>query len=514
MLLVGLNDSKAISFNGYEDRISSILFLFGCFRNLILIICFRSMYILGIFNRLIKYNKDTMEEFENNDTEIMETPPDNDEINNTCDTSIPSDACDTCDINFYQGQTNLLVHIKKKDSQRNGDIENDGTTLEDMYLGEIKAKVAEFFNIKNIHFLFGAGVSSPATPIMKGLYRSVVLKIVREKNEDLDKYGEAYKEFRSIRNRVDDKGNLEEILGILYANRTYLEGNRNKVEEYEVCTNLIELIEEDIFNNINADLEKEASIETLGYYKAFYQKLAFRNRDLSRLNIFTTNNDLFNEHALDSLNINYINGFSGGLNCYFNPAMYNHTFSKRMDTSIERYEPVDNVVNLFKIHGSVNWIEDTKKENSFFKIKEIFPPKREKEGAVLIYPTPTKQNKSLGSPYVELFREFQRRLLLPHSVLFVIGYSFSDEHVNNIIYQALATNSSINVVILNSLNKNAISESDDKRIFRIWGKDSNGASIHYFNYLVNNLLPDKDHNTSQDEFLNRFITFYNDKLKK
>lgn len=38
-----------------------------------------------------------------------------------------------------------------------------------------------------------------------------------------------------------------------------------------------------------------------------------RNKDLSRIRVFTTNNDLFNETALDSLNIHYINGFSGGL---------------------------------------------------------------------------------------------------------------------------------------------------------------------------------------------------------
>ena len=66
---------------------------------------------------------------------------------------------------------------------------------------------------------------------------------------------------------------------------------------------------------------------------------------------------------------------------------------------------------------------------------------------MLIYPTPTKQDKSLGSPYVDLFREFQHKLLEPHSVLFVIGYSFSDRHVNEIIYRALSTNSTLNVVI-------------------------------------------------------------------
>lgn len=42
-----------------------------------------------------------------------------------------------------------------------------------------------------------------------------------------------------------------------------------------------------------------------------------------------------------------------------------------MDTSIEKYEPVENMVNLYKIHGSVNWIEDNSNVLTFFKIREV-----------------------------------------------------------------------------------------------------------------------------------------------
>ena len=62
-----------------------------------------------------------------------------------------------------------------------------------------------------------------------------------------------------------------------------------------------------------------------------------------------------------------MNGFGGGLNKFFNPALFNYTYSKRMDTSIEKYEPVENVVNLYKLHGSVNWIEDDSNQNTFFQ---------------------------------------------------------------------------------------------------------------------------------------------------
>ena len=109
---------------------------------------------------------------------------------------------------------------------------------------------------------------------------------------------------------------------------------------------------------LNSDTIGAEAEKTLDHYKRFYSKVALRNKELSRVNVFTTNNDMFNELALDSLSIHYFNGFSGGVKKTFNPASFNYTLSKRMDTSIDKYEPVENLVYLYKIHGSVNWIED------------------------------------------------------------------------------------------------------------------------------------------------------------
>ena len=258
----------------------------------------------------------------------------------------------------------------------------------------------------------------------------------------------------------------------------------------------------------------------LEYYKTFYQKLALRSKDNSRIRVFTTNNDLFNETALDALNIHYVNGFSGGLRKFFNPALFNYTWSKRMDTSIDKYEPAEDMVYLYKIHGSVNWIETETLENNYFEIEEVYPPNKDPKNAVLIYPTPTKQDKSLGSPYVDLFREFQHKLLEPHSVLFVIGYSFSDRHVNEIIYRALSTNSTLNVVIFGKKpdekekKEKPIFFIDDNRIFTINGKieetdtDGNVTKTHvlnHFDYIVNELLPNLDAFRMEDDLMNKFV---------
>ncbi|MGI2223864.1 SIR2 family protein [Shewanella oncorhynchi] len=171
-----------------------------------------------------------------------------------------------------------------------------------------------------------------------------------------------------------------------------------------------------------------------------------------------------------------------------------------------KYEPLENMVYLYKLHGSISWIESD--DNSFFNIKEIDvkPTQEPLQKNVLIYPTPLKQNKSLGSPYADLIREFKNKLLLQHGVLIVIGYSFSDEHINNAIYAALASNSSLSVVIFGDYSSyENLAQLPDRRIYQISGKhltevDDNGEpiKIHYFDYIVNNFLPDLDKSRDSD----------------
>ena len=371
-------------------------------------------------------------------------------------------------INFYQGTDNL--------------IQDNETGLK-----KIKQKIADLSNIKNINFLFGAGVSSGSIPTMKEMVAKIEDNL-KDNNLTL------FKELKS-----NNDNNLEKMLGVLYSRRASLKGVGKDIT---FTDSLIEIIEKQIFEAINIDIESKKSNFEL--YKSFYQKVTFRNKDLSRVNIFTTNNDLFNERVLDNLNINYNNGFGGGLKRFFNPSRFGYTYSRKIEASIEKYESLENMIYLYKLHGSINWIE--KEENSLFNIQEInieSKDTRPKDG-VLMYPNPLKQNISLGTPYSDLIREFQKKLLLPHSVLFIVGYSFSDEHLNNMIYQALSSNSSVSIVIFGDYPDKSICKIDDKRIYKFFGTIDEDK-IHYFDYIVNNLIP----NLNEDKEKNVLKTFIN-----
>lgn len=96
----------------------------------------------------------------------------------------------------------------------------------------------------------------------------------------------------------------------------------------------------------------------------------------------------------------------------------------------------------------------------------------------------------------------------------MIGYSFSDEHVNDIIYRALATNTTFNLVILNDVEGSIISKIADNRIYRLWGKLLDGTKIHYFDYIVNKLLPNLDAFRDSTSDLEKFVSYLNQQKKE
>lgn len=416
-----------------------------------------------------------------------------------------------------------------------------GGKIPDLFQKGKASYIAQFLRdqlqLKNVSFLFGSGTSSPALPLMSDLYEKVQESLSTETDGKI----------KSLFDKVSANAseNLEEILGLLYARLSYylgIEKDEDETKECDTTKSLIDKIERYILTCLNQDIlaeytrEKDSNVDnqsnapfisTLEVYETFYRTLALRPKELSRLSVFTTNNDLFNETAMDNTNTMYINGFTPGLKRYFNPSLFHYTYSKRMDSSIDKYEPVDNMVYLYKLHGSVNWVEQDSVGNKFYNIVEIDSKQSitsEQSERVMIYPTPTKQNKSLGSPYTDIIRAFHHKLLEPNSVLFVCGYSFSDEHLNRIIYQALAANSSLNVVVVNKLDyRKEIKQVDDRRIYHLWeeGQDSTTGSnsskldeekdpIHYFAEFVKLISEIISQQDDSQELLNKFS---NDILK-
>jgi SIR2-like domain len=232
--------------------------------------------------------------------------------------------------------------------------------------------------------------------------------------------------------------------------------------------------------------KSDRSVQAL--YERFYRKLVLRDRSLPRPWIFTTNYDVFNETAMDLLGIPYANGFVGIVERRFNPASFRYALAEQLDIGSRKWSAVDAFVYLCKLHGSITWSED---DHGLFPIRESWPPAN--ASRMLIYPTPAKQRSSLSSPYSDLFREFQSRIVNDQTVLITVGYAFGDEHINNIIYQALTIPTFRLIVFASPNSSGEIAKLRALRDQRIWiiGGDGPraGTSAHYFDTFVEHFMP-------------------------
>lgn len=219
-------------------------------------------------------------------------------------------------------------------------------------------------------------------------------------------------------------------------------------------------LEENIFfkdsknSNIKELMEREGKY---AFHKSFLTSILQRPLNLRRANIFTLNYDLAFEYACDELGIQYINGFVGFNERNFRPEVYNYDFFYPGDTTEGKVKRIERVIKYYKLHGSLNWVYEKENKNNPYGLYEIpidlvrMKIKNTEEeknmGDIMIYPTSSKKEYTLNFPYSELFRKFSDRLHQPEAVLFVVGYSFYDEHINDIIYQALA-NPSFTIIIV------------------------------------------------------------------
>lgn len=78
----------------------------------------------------------------------------------------------------------------------------------------------------------------------------------------------------------------------------------------------------------------------------------------------------------------------------------------------------------------------------------------------MIFPSSNKYMQSYQEPYFELFIKFQELLKRPNTLLITTGFSFADNHISQMIIQAILHNKSLALLIsdynINQENENWI----------------------------------------------------------
>ena len=275
-------------------------------------------------------------------------------------------------------------------------------------------------------FLLAAGcplsvkdtAGDPLLPDMAGLTR-----IIKDAHT-ADASSSPYRRLMEELGKADkDVKNLEEILTYIRSMKEVSTGGgtvRGFTED-ELTTLETEICQK-ISNSVSKDLP-----EGDNSYRRFARWVSSIDRTV-QVEIFTTNYDLLLEQALEEQCVPFFDGFSGSRYPFFDIH------------SVEENELPAYWTRLWKLHGSVNW---KAMAGGVSRVSKDVPGSPE-----LIYPSKLKYDQSRKMPFLAMSDRLTSFLLKPHAVLFVCGYSFGDEHINDTIINALKVNQSANVVAL------------------------------------------------------------------
>lgn len=280
-----------------------------------------------------------------------------------------------------------------------------------------------------------------------------------------------------------------------------------ELSEIEPTTGIVTLARASIYAKFfdtviakNHDVLARSSIEAedvLSVYELFataLNRILLRRRSSilhKQVNVFTTNIDIAFEVAFETLALESNDGFAGKFVPTFNTSNFG---SLRYRRSLQ-YENISEVptFNLMKMHGSVTWQAPTvapvngdlpdigfdrelsgisttataleacrqhlialPSDLAVDKILSagsgmIVDPTvvafmHEYEKLAIVNPTKEKfQTTVLNENYYDLFRIFANELEKENSVLFVLGFSFRDEHIRQLIVRAARANPTLQV---------------------------------------------------------------------
>jgi hypothetical protein len=276
---------------------------------------------------------------------------------------------------------------------------------------DIRLTLGQNYKLDSICFLFGNGCS-----IYAGSKPTTDFKI--SDVVEMDKLAK----IKDVTDKLEGKTMEEQLNALLTVQEFYhIIGD----EKEEIVIKMITAIKEYLLKSyVNSVKYRE-----LYLHEAMLMKLRSFGC-LEKVKLFTPNYDLAFEYMLDKLGVDYANGFSGFVNRMFDPKSLQMAKATR----------------LIKIHGSVNWIFDEKDK----VIKEVQPHFLE-DGSVevvnaehvLIYPTAQKLYQTYNAPYSELMRSMLDGFESQKNVIIVLGYRYADEHINEILFKAVANPNNI-----------------------------------------------------------------------
>lgn len=266
--------------------------------------------------------------------------------------------------------------------------------------------------------------TSPLIPDIAGLTQYVKTEI--EKSEEFkDSFAEIWSRLEG--DNPASKVTIEDVLSHIRTLQDVVRegaiGGLNKLSLSKLDSKICDITTD----KVNAVLPAEENA---------YRHLASWIRDgqhAHAVEIFTPNYDLLLEQGLEAKKIPYFDGFVGSRQAFFDLATME---ADKAGSLPERW------ARLWKLHGSVNWWRvATDAGNKEFDVVRI-EKRPENADQQMIYPSHLKYDQSRRMPYLAMLDRFRSFLGRGQVVLVVCGYSFLDQHLNEVILHGLRSNPS------------------------------------------------------------------------
>ncbi len=181
--------------------------------------------------------------------------------------------------------------------------------------------------------------------------------------------------------------------------------------------------------------EDIANVSDIRRFVAWYDSA---NRGFLK-EIYTTNYDMLLEMAMEANYTPYFDGFTGSYEPFFSP--------ESIESFPEEKDSTSRWIRLWKIHGSLNWMKKDASPISserIVRVGKIDAPINE----LIIYPSKEKYSLSRKEPFVAYFDRMKQYLQRGELVFICSGYSFSDQHINDIIFNAMRQNKRLYMMVL------------------------------------------------------------------
>ncbi len=251
------------------------------------------------------------------------------------------------------------------------------------------------------------------------------------KEESGNKKDDSNKEDNNNKSNESIRFNLENFLSKLITyNQLVKNENTEKMKNSQKA--IFDIIKKNVAYEYDSKVFRHTSL-----IKILSKKLSNENK----LSIVTTNYDTLIEDAAELINYTVIDGFSFSRKPKFDDDLFEWHLSRHVsNVNTQQNIYKSQVIDLLKLHGSLTWRKNEKGE---VLRKDKYAP----GDAVMIFPSTNKYMHSYEDPYFELFTKFQELLKRPNTLLITTGFSFSDNHISQMIIQAINHNTGLYVLI-------------------------------------------------------------------